>query len=82
MTAKKKRSGKYAAAVLCAAAIILYEAVVIFGVFKLGLYEKIPFWALILIIMIPALASVGIIAALILRIKEIKGGEEDVASNY
>jgi hypothetical protein len=82
MTAKKKKRGKYAAAFLCAAAIILYEAAVIFGVFKLGIDEKIPVWAVALIIMIPALAAVGIIAALILRIKEIKGGEEDVASNY
>ena len=70
MTTKKKKTGKYAAAVLCAVAIILYEAAVVYGVFKLGLDEKIPVWAVVLIITIPALAAAGIIAALILRIKE------------
>lgn len=44
--------------------------------------EPIPIALLLYLIGIPALVIIGVVAALISRIKEIKGGEEDEASKY
>ena len=45
-------------------------------------YDPIPFGIVLGIIAIPAAVIVGVFAALLQRLKEIKGGEEDVARNY
>lgn len=45
-------------------------------------YEHIPLGILIFFIMISIIAIIGLLAALIGRIKEIEGGEEDEASKY
>ena len=44
--------------------------------------EEIPVWILVFFIGISLAVSVAIVAALVGRIKEIKGGEEDEASKY
>lgn len=44
--------------------------------------DPIPIGVLLFIIGIPAVIIIGVIAALIGRVKEIKGGEEDEASKY
>ena len=44
--------------------------------------ETIPMWILVFFIGISLAVSVAIVAALVSRIKEIKGGEEDEASKY
>lgn len=44
--------------------------------------DPIPLGVLLFIIVIPAAVIIGVVAALIGRVKEIKGGEEDEASKY
>lgn len=44
--------------------------------------EPLPVGILIFIIAIPAVIIVGVLAVLVERVKEIKGGEEDEASKY
>lgn len=45
-------------------------------------YDPIPFGILVIFIAIPMAAIVGVFIALLQRLKEIKGGEEDAARNY
>jgi len=80
--AGKSNAVKYAAPIVFTAIIVFYEIAVITAVFVMDFSEKIPVWATVLIIVLPAIAAAGIIAALIMRIQEIKGGEEDAASKY
>ncbi|MGN0424384.1 MAG: MerR family transcriptional regulator [Acetatifactor sp.] len=75
---KKKQMG----AVL-GAGIMLVLMVPLIGIMLwANMTEPIPTALLLYFIGIPALIIVGVVAALISRIKEIKGGEEDEASKY
>lgn len=75
---KKKQMGA-----LLGAGIMLVLLVPLIGIL-LWAYttEPIPIALLLYLIGIPALVIIGVVAALISRIKEIKGGEEDEASKY
>lgn len=44
--------------------------------------DPVPIWAMVFMIGIPAAVIIGVIAAMIGRVREIKGGEEDEASKY
>lgn len=66
-------------------------AAVVFSLLMLGVialliwawfYDPIPFGIVLGISLFPAAVIVGVFAALLQRLKEIKGGEEDVARNY
>lgn len=52
---------------------------VIFGVTRSA---RIPLWALLLFLGVTTVVCVGVVVALMIRLKEIKGGEEDEASKY
>ncbi|MCM1120070.1 MAG: MerR family transcriptional regulator [bacterium] len=52
---------------------------IIFGVTRLA---RIPLWALLLFLGVTTVVCIGIVVALMIRIKEIRGGEEDEASKY
>ena len=45
-------------------------------------YEHMPIGMLIFLIAIPTVVIIGLVIALISRLKEIEGGEEDEASKY
>jgi type III secretory pathway component EscS len=55
-----------------------------FLIFFLGAIsaEKPPFWLVLYFIILPACVIVGVIIALMQRLREIKGGEEDAARKY
>ena len=44
--------------------------------------DPVPIWAMVFMIGIPAAVIIGVIAAMIGRVREIEGGEEDEASKY
>ena len=74
---KRSAGSVFAAAVMLAlmsalAALFIWAAAV----------DPIPLWLLIIFVAIPAAVVVGVIAALIERLKEIKKGEIDEASKY
>lgn len=77
---EKKIIGSILSSIFCSLLFIFPIAIVIYA--QLTEEEKMPliiFWFTILLLVIPI---VGIIMNLILRIREIKGGEEDEASKY
>ena len=47
-----------------------------------GRSTHIPLWALLFFLGVTVVTCAGLIAALVGRIREIKGGEEDEASKY
>lgn len=79
---KHSKSGKYVAPTICAVLGILLPA------FYLGLFiwcsmiEPIPLPLLAVLVLGPGAVIVGVIIALLQRYQEIKGGEEDDASQY
>ncbi len=75
---RKKTTG----ALIGAASMTAIMAVIIGFVLWGHLQEPLPIGLLIVIIAAPAAVIIGTIAALVVRIKEIKGGEEDEASKY
>lgn len=86
MRQENKKSRKAAGAFLCAAVIIgllsVFLAVMIFPILTVGVGETaavgiIIFYGIIIIAVI-----IGIIAALISRLREINGGEEEEAKKY
>lgn len=79
-TRKKKQQG----AVLGAGIMLfltLAPVAVVFGI-NVSTKENIPIWILVFFTGISLVVSAAIVAALVGRIKEIKGGEEDEASKY
>lgn len=79
-TRKKKQRG----AVLGAGVMLfltLAPVAVVFGI-NVITKENIPIWILVFFTGISLVVSAAIVAALVGRIKEIKGGEEDEASKY
>lgn len=77
-THRKKTTG----ALIGAASMTAIMAAIIIFMLWAHLQEPLPIGLLILIIAAPVIIIIGTIAALIIRIKEIKGGEEDEASKY
>ena len=74
---RKKRGS-----VIAAGAMILFMIFLIL-VFVWGYTEDpIPVWLLGFFILIPVVVIVAVILSLMQRIKEIEGGEEDVARKY
>ncbi len=77
-THRKKTIG----ALIGAASMTVIMAVIIGFVMWAHMQEPLPLGLLIFIIAAPVVTIIGTIAALVGRIKEIKGGEEDEASKY
>ena len=73
---------KKAGAIAGAAIMILAALTGIIALLWANHYEHIPIGILIIFITIPMTAIVGLMIALVKRIKEIEGGEEDEASKY
>jgi DNA-binding transcriptional MerR regulator len=73
---------KTAGALIGAASMTVIMAVIIGFILWAHLQEPLPIGLLLVIIAAPAAIIIGTLAALIGRIKEIKGGEEDEASKY
>ena len=77
-THRKKTIG----ALIGAASMTAIMAAIIGFMMWAHLQEPLPLGLLIFIIAAPVVTIIGTIAALVGRIKEIKGGEEDEASKY
>lgn len=77
-THRKKTAG----ALIGAFSMTVIMAVIIIFILWAHLQDPLPIGLLVFIIAAPAIIIIGTIAALIGRIKEIKGGEEDEASKY
>ena len=75
---KKKRNG----AIIGAAVMVLLMLITIVIIFWANTQDPIPLGMLLLIAGIPAVIIVGTLVALVGRMKEIEGGEEDEASKY
>ena len=73
---------KKAGAIAGAAIMILAALTGIIALLWANHYEHIPIGILTIFIAIPMTAIVGLMIALVKRIKEIEGGEEDEASKY
>ena len=68
---------------IIAAVVFILIMVFLIMVFVWGfLMDPIPLWMLCGFILIPAVVILGVIISLIQRIREIEGGEEDVARKY
>lgn len=77
-THRKKTIG----ALIGASSMTVIMVMIIIFMLWAHMQEPIPIGLLLSIIAIPAVIIIGTLAALIGRIKEIKGGEEDEASKY
>lgn len=75
---KKKQRG----AILGAGVMLILTLVPLGIIFGVTRKTHIPLWALLLFLGITTVVCVGLVIALMIRIKEIKGGEEDEASKY
>lgn len=75
---RKKKTG----ALIGAGAMIFLMGVIIALMIWGNTQEPIPLLLLLFLIAIPAVIIIGVIAALVGRMKEIEGGEEDEASKY
>ncbi len=76
---KKKQRGALAGAGIMLGILLLMVAIMIVILVQAGTSEILP----VLFVLIPlVLVGAGIIVALIMRMKEIEGGEEDEASKY
>ncbi len=68
---------------ILAAAVFILIMVFLIMIFIWGFLEDpIPMWMVCGFVMIPAAFILGVIISLVQRIKEIEGGEEDVARKY
>ncbi|MEG0765926.1 MAG: MerR family transcriptional regulator [Pseudoflavonifractor sp.] len=82
---KKDTRSKYIGPIVAAGVFIAFMAVIIaFLVWAMAVDPaNAPPWGLFLfIIAIPAVIIIGVLLALVQRMKQIKGGEEDAASEY
>ncbi len=82
---KKDVRGKYMGAIAAAAVMIALMGALIglfVWAFTLAPEESPPLPMMIFICAVPAVIIIGILIALIQRIKQIKGGEEDAAAQY
>ena len=77
-THRKKTIG----ALIGAASMIVIMAMIIVFMLWANAQEPLPIGLLVFIIGAPAIIIIGTLAAFAIRIREIKGGEEDEASKY
>ncbi|MEG0156031.1 MAG: MMPL family transporter [Anaerovoracaceae bacterium] len=78
----KSRKKKYIAPIVFVVLAILYEFAMVVALVGFDVFEGKSFWIPLLVMIIPAAVAVALIVVLVERIKEIRGGEEDVASKY
>ena len=77
-----RRRKKLMGAIIPGIVMILILAASIAAIAWMNTIEKIPVIANIILLGLPAIVIICIVAAIIGRMKEIKGGEEDEASKY
>lgn len=75
---KKKQRG----AILGAGVMLILTLAPLGVIFGVTRSARIPLWALLLFLGVTTVVCVGVVVALMIRLKEIKGGEEDEASKY
>lgn len=73
---------KYIAPVIVCVLMVVVSAIAMVGFWNLHRAEPAPFIMILLLMFLLAATAVGIIIALVARIKEIKGGEENDLSQY
>ena len=80
---KKDQRQKSLASIVAGSVVILFIGIFL-GIFWWGAYQEpdIPVGVILFVSVIAGIPVVGILVALVLRLKEIKGGEENEASNY
>ena len=82
---RRDKAVRYVAPV--AAAVVMLAlmggvlALIIWG-FTISPEEAPPLWLVLILAAIPIVVILGVLLALIRRLKQIKGGEEDAASQY
>ena len=74
----RKKAGAVGGALVILILLLLGIIAIVWG----NYYEPIPKAILIFLIALPSTAMIGLVIALIGRMKEIEGGEEDEASKY
>ncbi len=68
---------------LLGAGIMIVLMIFMIGIFIWGeMVDPLPMGLFVVIVAIPIVVIIGVVAVLIERVKEIKGGEEDEASKY
>ena len=77
-----RRRKKLMGAIIPGIVMILILAALIAAIAWMNTIEKIPVIVNIILLGLPAIVIICIVAAIIGRMKEIKGGEEDEASKY
>jgi DNA-binding transcriptional MerR regulator len=83
MDVKNSDTRKLSTGAIIAASVAIVLLAAIDGLFIwANTVEPIPIWLLIIFIAVPAAVAVGVIVALVERLKEIKKGEIDEASKY
>lgn len=75
---RKKKIGPIIAAACMIVFMIFFTGLILWG----NSVDPIPFGILLFLMIFPAAVVIGVTIALIQRIKEIEGGEEDEASKY
>ncbi len=82
MSVKHDRKKKKAAPLIVAAVMVLLMGWLIALVLWANAVEPAPWWILVLVLAILTGVIVGVLLALLERLKEINGGEEDEAIQY
>lgn len=76
---RKKQRG----AMLGAGVVLLFALIpIVFMVVAARMEQDVPLWVVLFFLGVTAVMCGGIVAALVSRIREIKGGEEDEAAKY
>ena len=75
---KKKQLGAVFGAVVMSILMLALIGLMVWA----NTQEQVPVLILVVYIGVPVLVILGVVAALVFRLKEIKGGEEDEASKY
>ncbi len=82
---KQDKPARYVAPVAAAIVMLVLMAgvltLIIWG-FTISPEEAPPLWLVLILAAIPLIIIVGVLLALVQRLKQIKGGEEDAASQY
>ena len=76
------QSKKIWGAVLAGLSVILYYGILAFIIFLTGLQTREDFIVFVIILGFLAIPIFGVVFALISRVREIKGGEEEEAKKY
>lgn len=82
MNTRKDTAKKYVAPILVTLIIAVYMISLSIALFALGAAEQLPAAVSVLLIVLPLGVAAAVVAAMIMRIREIQGGEEDAARKY